>query len=84
MTKLSTQTFPIVTLNFWLKKQKKNKLGDREREIERERERVRLLTETVFQYSTIMLSSRRGHSIDVLDYLRMVLWIFHTDAFLRS
>ena len=60
----------------FLAEKTKKKLG--------ERERVWLLTETVFQYSTIMLSSRRGHSIDVLDYLRMVLWVFHTDAFLRS
>ena len=33
----------------------------------REIQRVRLLTETVLQYFTLMLSSRRGHSIDVSD-----------------
>ena len=36
---------------------------ERERESERETYRVRLLAETVLQYSTLMLSSRRDHSI---------------------
>ena len=45
---------------------------EKEREKEREREereiwRVRVLTEKMLQYSTSMLSTRRDHSIDVLD-----------------
>ena len=67
--------------------------GERERENEKERERerekVRLLIETVLQYSLLMLSSRRGPSIDVLDNIRLitstddsVLCIFLTDPFI--
>ena len=65
-------------------------LQKRERENKREREReikrVRLLTVTVLQYYTLMLSSRRGHSIDVwiISTDDSVLRIFPTDAFLRS
>ena len=62
---------------------------EREREKEKEREKVRLLIETVLQYSLLMLSSRRGPSIDVLDNIRLiistddsVLCIFPTDAFI--
>ena len=61
----------------------------RKREREREREKVRLLIETVLQYSLLMLSSRRGPSIDVLDNIRLitstddsVLCIFLTDPFI--
>ena len=52
-------------------------------------QRVQLQAETVLQYSTLMLSSRRGHSIDVSDNIYgclcgFSLQIFPTDAFLRS
>ena len=44
---------------------------ERQRETETERERgerdLRLPTETVLQYPTLMRSSRRDHSIDVSD-----------------
>ena len=62
---------------------------EKEKEREREREKVRLLIETVLQYSLLMLSSRRGPSIDVLDNIRLitstddsVLCIFLTDPFI--
>ena len=72
------------------RQRQRDRQTDREREEkEREREKVRLLIETVLQYSLLMLSSRRGHSIDVLDNIRLiistddsVLCIFPTDAFI--
>ena len=69
-----------------LQKRERENKREREREREREIKRVRLLTVTVLQYSTLMLSSRRGHSIDVwiISTDDSVLRIFPTDAFLRS
>ena len=71
------------------REREREKEKEREREREREKEKVRLLIETVLQYSLLMLSSRRGPSIDVLDNIRLitstddsVLCIFLTDPFI--
>ena len=54
------------------RERERKKEENREIEKEREREereiwRVRVLTENMLQYCTLMLSTRRDHSIDVLD-----------------
>ena len=71
------------------RKREREREREKEKEREREREKVRLLIETVLQYSLLMLSSRRGPSIDVLDNIRLitstddsVLCIFLTDPFI--
>ena len=48
---------------------------------ERERKRVQLLKETVLQYSTLMLSSRRDLSVDVLDNIYGCICAFFLQMF---
>ena len=68
---LSCEFFKISKHTFSYRKREIERQRDRERRLPAEtilqKERVRLPAETVLQCPTLMLSSRRGHSIDVSD-----------------